>query len=201
MTNDPRFHGGGQEYGYQSQHQPSPPQTAAQPYVPPPPVEEYAPQPVMRPAPQGYAPQQLTPAMAAQHPAPMVAPPAHAPMVAVQTQAPVVAVPPTAPAAANDDDNLVILTRPYLAHDELVDRIRLRRPITRDIKQCGNPLRLDTAADGTILGMDIKWDVVAKYISLLASPPLPPSTVDQFDFFDLDACAAVIARFFVKLAP
>ncbi|CAN0490298.1 unnamed protein product, partial [Phaeothamnion confervicola] len=65
----------------------------------------------------------------------------------------------------------------------------------------GNPLKLITATDGTIVDIEMKWDIVARYVSLLATPPMPPSTVDQLEFFDLDACAAVIARFFVRLAP
>lgn len=190
MTNDPRFAGGGHEYGYASTQEAYEPHPAPAPYEP---------QPMARPAPQGFQPRPATPQPHAlsQHATPYVPPQAPMPVV----HAPLAhKAPAPAAATASDDENLVILTRPYQAHDELVDRIRLRRPITRDIKQCGNPLKVVTAPDGTIEDLEMKWDVVAKYVTLLASPPMPPSTVDQFDFFDLDACAAVIARFFVRLA-
>lgn len=101
-------------------------------------------------------------------------------------------------AAADDDDGVVILSKPYLAYDVDVSRIKLRRPLTREIKKCGNPLKLTTGADGRVTDIDVRWDVIAAYIPLLASPPLPQSTVDQFEFVDLDACAAVIASFFAR---
>lgn len=182
MTNDPRFHGG-QEY-------------APQP-APTPAAEAYAPQPVMRPAPQGYQPQHA-PQTYAQ--APVAAQVAAAPPVAPVQHHPAAPAPVAAPSKPADP-NEVILSKAYFAHDEEIDRITLRKPVTRDIKHLGNPLRVVTAPDGTIQDFEVRWDLVAKYITALASPPLPPSTVDQFEFFDLDACAAVIARFFVKLAP
>lgn len=104
---------------------------------------------------------------------------------------------PQAPA----DPNTVVLSKPYMAHGEPVHSITLRKPTTREIKVCGTPLRVLTDANGRIQDIEMKWDVVAKYIPLLATPPLPPSTVDEFDYFDLDSCGAVLAPFFVRLAP
>lgn len=187
MTHDPRnWQQGGQEYAPHQVARPSDAHAAsgqAQPYSPPHVGEVYQqpghqaplqpPQPAMRAAPVGYE-----------------LPAATAP----------VAVPAAPAAAPVADENVVVLSKPYQAHGEMVSRIVLRRPVAREIKQCGNPLKMVTAPDGRIVDMEIKWDVVTKYIPLLASPPLPPSTVDQFDFFDLDACAAVLAPFFVKLA-
>jgi hypothetical protein len=181
MTNDPRFHGG-QEYAPQQMQAPA--------------AEAYPPQPVMRQAPPAFQPQPAPhsyaapPQVAAVQP---VAPVQHYPAAPAPVAAPVAAPVPAG--------NEIILSKAYIAHDEEVDRITLRKPVTRDIKHLGNPLRVVTAPDGTIQDFEVRWDLVAKYITALASPPLPPSTVDQFEFFDLDACAAVIARFFVKLAP
>ncbi|MBL8565884.1 MAG: phage tail assembly protein [Hyphomicrobiaceae bacterium] len=99
--------------------------------------------------------------------------------------------------SADVDDGAIALSRTYRAYDTEVSRIKLRRPLARDIKQHGNPLKLTTGPDGRVAEIEVRWDAVAAYVSALASPPLPPSTVDEFEFIDLDACAAVIARFFV----
>lgn len=101
-------------------------------------------------------------------------------------------------AATDDNEGVVELSKPYRAYDIEVTRIKLRRPLTREIKKCGNPLKLTTGVDGRVTDIDVRWDVVAAYIPLLASPPLPQSTVDEFEFVDLDACAAVIASFFAR---
>lgn len=180
MSQDPR-HYGGQEYAPAPQaHTYDAP--LAHPYTPPP-VEAFAPVPQTRPAPAAYQPQ-----VAPAQPVPQVAP-AYAPVAASAPPA------PATPARENE----VLLSKHYSAHDEEVDRITLRRPITRDIKKLGNPVKIQTNADGIIVDMDMRWDIVAKYISVLSTPPLPPSTVDQFEYEDLDACAGLIAGFFVKL--
>lgn len=105
---------------------------------------------------------------------------------------------PTNP-APSAEDGVVHLSRGYRAHDlDDLRVIKLRRPVGRDIKRCGNPARYETDAQGRITNIEVKWDVVAAYIPLLASPPVPSATVDEFEFEDLDACAAVIVPFFVR---
>ena len=107
---------------------------------------------------------------------------------------------PVQPAPAQaEDPHTVVLSRAYEAHGEPIRKIKFRAPITKDIRQHGNPLKFVTGPDGRVVDAEIRYDVVAKYIPLLASPPIPPSTADQFDFFDLDACAGVIVSFFVKI--
>jgi hypothetical protein len=49
----------------------------------------------------------------------------------------------------------------------------------------------------TIDEIETNWRAVAHYVVLLASPPLPPSTVDQFSLDDLDACAEALVPFFM----
>lgn len=105
---------------------------------------------------------------------------------------------PATSVAATEAHTEVVLTREYQAYEIAVRRITLRQPVGRDIAKCGNPLKVMTGADGRVTDIEVKWDVVAKYIPLLASPPMPASTVDSFVFDDLDACAAVIVGFFVK---
>lgn len=104
------------------------------------------------------------------------------------------------PVSQPEDEGVVVLSKPYMAYGEPVTRVRLRRPVTKDIKNIGNPFKLTMAPNGTIADIEIKYSVVSAYIPLLADPPLTPATVDQFEFVDLDNCAGVIAGFFVKTA-
>jgi hypothetical protein len=106
----------------------------------------------------------------------------------------------SAPAAPVLPDRVeVTFSKPYMAHGEPVRRIMLRRPVTREIKQFGSPVRLKLDDEGRIDEIDCKWDVVASYIPVLSDPPLPPSTVDQLEFVDLDACAGALGPFFMTL--
>lgn len=109
--------------------------------------------------------------------------------------------PPAPPAPAvgdGDDENVVVFSRAYQAHGDAISRIRLRRPVTKEIRQIGNPLVFDTNERGGMVIKEINLDRIARYVVVLSDPPLPPSTVDQLDYFDLDACAAVIGPFFVR---
>lgn len=99
------------------------------------------------------------------------------------------------------DPNVVVFGQTYMAHGEPVKQIRLRKPVTREIRKHGNPLKLAQDANGMAVVSDLDWDRVARYVVDLSDPPLPPSTVDQLDYFDLDACAGVITGFFVRFAP
>jgi len=191
--NDP-FRGGGAEYGGPQYQQPSmrpvgaPPAPASYP----PHVDEAwgaskAPVPV-QPAPaQAEDPHTVVLSRAYE---------AHGDEAWGASKAPVPVQP--APAQA-EDPHTVVLSRAYEAHGEPIRKIKFRAPITKDIRQHGNPLKFVTGPDGRVVDAEIRYDVVAKYIPLLASPPIPPSTADQFDFFDLDACAGVIVSFFVKI--
>jgi hypothetical protein len=176
MTHDPRtWAQGGQEYA------PAPASAGpAQPYNPPHVGEVYAqpghqapyqaPQPAVRPAPAGYE------AAPAAPPAPRPAPPA---------------------AAAAAGGPVVTLTRPYQAHDVDVQSVRFRKPTTKDLRKCGYPMRNATNANGVPVAMEELPDVVARYVSALSDPPLPPSTVDQFELEDFSRCSAVILGFFL----
>lgn len=141
------------------------------------------PRPEMRPAPQGYGePQdgykdgyepQASPAAVSAAQGRPVSPP------------------------EDPDRNLVILSRPYYALGEEVTRVRLRKPVARDVKKCGYPLRPVFADDGmSMKGYDILPDVIVKYIPLLSDPMLTPATVDQLEIGDLNAFSTVINRFF-----
>ncbi len=104
-----------------------------------------------------------------------------------------------APAPPRDPSS-VVFSKTYMAFGEPVKQVKFRRPVTRDIRKFGNPLKVKPDENGEA-DIELKWDVVANYVSALSDPPLPPTTVDELDYFDLDACAAVIAPFFVRLGP
>ena len=43
-----------------------------------------------------------------------------------------------------------------------------------------------------------KPDAIAKYIQLLSSPPLPPSTIDTIELDDFELCSKAVVSFFLK---
>lgn len=98
---------------------------------------------------------------------------------------------------AATDPALVVLSRAYEAHDLSVQAVRFRKPTTKDLRKCGYPMRNALNVAGSAVGIDELPDVVAKYVTLLSDPPLPPSTVDQFELDDFSKCSAVILGFFL----
>jgi hypothetical protein len=182
MTNDPKFAGGG---------------------------EEYAPQPVMRPAPQGFQPQPAAPlqvppqyVQAPQPPPvqPYAPPPAehYAQPVYAAPPAPHPVAPPAMPAApAASDDAVVVLSRAYRAHGDSVQTIRFRKPTAKDIRKAGWPMRNAINSNGVPCAIEELPEVAARYMSLLSIPPIPPSTVDEFDLDDFAKCSAVVTSFFL----
>jgi hypothetical protein len=176
MTNDQRRPGGG-EYGVWP--------------------EEPAPQPVMRQAPQGYQPQPAQPQSYAQAPAAQqhAAVPAYAPVA--QYPAPTPASSPAPPEPSPDDANVVVLSKAYQAHGEMVQRVRIKRHTVKQLRMLGYPIRNVVGPMGTIVALEELPDVVAKWIVALSDPPLPPSTVDSMDMDDFATCSqAVLGHFF-----
>lgn len=174
-----------------------PAQFAPAPYVAPQPV---IPQFGAQPAP-GYAqpyPPQQPPAYPVQHAPP--APPAYQPPQPAAAPAAVAAAQgaPQAMKGEAEDYSVVEFSKPYRAHDMTVQSVKLRKPLAREIRKFGNPLRPRMDAGG-IADVEMNWDAICNYVVALSDPPLPPSTVEQFEYFDLDACAGGIARFFVRL--
>lgn len=95
----------------------------------------------------------------------------------------------------------VRLSRHYRAHDVDVIEIRFRKPTAKDLRQAGNPFKIEATGlpngDAIIDKIETDWEKVVKVVALLSDPPLPPSTVDQFDLADLDACAECLVPFFM----
>lgn len=120
--------------------------------------------------------------------------PAHSPVAAAAVQTP---SQPSRPRPAPDKSEVVLLSRQYRAHDVEVDRVLFRKPVGRDIARYGNMLKVDVE-DGTVKDVEVKYDVAVKYIVALSEPPLPPSTVDEFEFTDIEGCASALAPFFMR---
>lgn len=139
-----------------------------------------------RPAPQGMAlPQADDAAYYADH----------EPM-AVQPRPPAASVPEV---PAQPEEGLIPLSRPYMVHGEPLKQFKMRKPVAREIGKIGNPLRVDLDSDGTILEIEPRLDRVMKYITALSDPQIPPSVVEQFDYVDLDTCAAFLGPFFLRM--
>ena len=100
---------------------------------------------------------------------------------------------------AGDDETTVEFSRAYTAHGESVHRVRFRTPTGKDIMRLGNPVRFVPPRAGED---DIEINVIASrvgdYIVALSEPPLPKSTVGQFEIVDFNACSQVITAFFTK---
>jgi hypothetical protein len=123
-----------------------------------------------------------------------------------QAAAPSAATPPAASRSPVEDAlalgveaGVITLSRPYRAHGEDVQTIRLRRPTGRDVAQCGYPFRY-VQSGGSAEAMEFKIvpDAVSKLIVALSSPPLPRSTVDSFDIKDWTLCSSVVNAHFLE---
>lgn len=97
------------------------------------------------------------------------------------------------------DDVEVTFSRTYEAYGEPVRSIKLRRPTTLELRKCGYPMRsLINPNTQEMDGLDFKPDAIAKYIQLLSSPPLPPSTIDTIELDDFELCSKAVVSFFLK---
>lgn len=97
------------------------------------------------------------------------------------------------------EEDVVVFSRPYKAHDLEVRQVKFREPTGRDIETCGYPFRLLQPEPG-IDQVEIKIipQAVTKLIVTLSNPPLPKSTVDQLSVRDWNACSTLINGFFQR---
>jgi len=120
--------------------------------------------------------------------------PAPPPPPAQATTAPVQVAPP---ALSTSGPNTVKLSRAYKAHDVDVQVVTFRKYTVKELRKVGYPLRNVFGPDGMPAGLDELPDVVARYMSVLSEPPLPPSTIDAMDVDDFALCSRAILLFFV----
>lgn len=114
---------------------------------------------------------------------------------------PVITTKPVEPApdasAVPKQTNVAVLSKAYLAFGDPVQKITFRRPVGRDLKIGGRPLRPVYDSAGKQIDLEYDEDRIFKYISLLSSPPIPPTTVEQLEIDDFYECAAAVASFFL----
>ncbi len=83
----------------------------------------------------------------------------------------------------------IALKKPITAHGEEVSNLTLREPMAKDIRRIGYPFSV--RADETV---DLKPDVLAKYIEVLAK--IPSSSVDEISGPDFMTIQTAIMPFF-----
>lgn len=81
------------------------------------------------------------------------------------------------------------LKEPIQAYGKTVDLIKMRRPLGKEIRDCGFPMKFDEEGN-----MHPVAGVIARYISKLGD--LPMGAVDQMDPVDFSACMGEILLFF-----
>jgi hypothetical protein len=107
------------------------------------------------------------------------------------------AAPAAAPVLA--DTGVIELSRTYTVHGEPLKRFTMRKPVAREIGKIGNPIKFDIDEFGVVVEVEARWDRVMKYVTALSEPQIPPSVVEEFDYADLDSCAAFLGPFFLKV--
>jgi Phage tail assembly chaperone proteins, E, or 41 or 14 len=71
--------------------------------------------------------------------------------------------------------------------------LTFRRPLGKDVRQCGFPTKTEVTASGTQI-QHVDTEAAARLISALAV--IPPTSVDEMDPADFTEAVAIIAGFF-----
>lgn len=91
------------------------------------------------------------------------------------------------------DPVTVPLSKPITAHGEEVAALTLQPPTTRQIIELGLPTLIVTNAGGDV-GLEVRTQVVARYVSRLAA--IPMSSVEALAPADFSACTGAVMGFF-----
>lgn len=86
-------------------------------------------------------------------------------------------------------ETVIELAEPIDAYGEAVNRITLRRPTVRDIRECGYPVRFDE--EGVMEPIPV---AIARYVKTLGD--LPMGSVDQMVPSDFNQCMKAVMSFF-----
>lgn len=86
------------------------------------------------------------------------------------------------------------LSKPVTAHGEQISEINLRAPTTEDVIELGLPTLLIPSADGTSTAVELRQQVLARYISRLGS--IPAGSVKALTLKDFSLCTAAVMGFF-----
>ena len=88
---------------------------------------------------------------------------------------------------------VIKLSEPIQAHGEEVSELTLREPTTEDVIKFGQPF-LVIPRDGGDTGVEIRMNIIARYVSELAA--IPMSSVKKLSRNDFSACQAAVMGFF-----
>lgn len=88
----------------------------------------------------------------------------------------------------------VPLKKPITAHAEELRSITLREPTAEDVMAEGFPTLMVPSTDGKSVAVDIRANVVGRYISRLGG--IPMSSVKTLSLPDLQACMNEVMSFF-----
>ena len=85
----------------------------------------------------------------------------------------------------------VPLTEPIRAHGEVVSSVTIRPLTAKDIRQFGDPRVF------SVDGLTFHFNTAIIAALLAAAGNIPPSSVDQMDPADFDACGKAVVDFFL----
>lgn len=88
----------------------------------------------------------------------------------------------------------ITLTVPVTAYDQKVDKVTLRRPTVKDIRECGQPYLMVSG------GAKADGDSCYKLLLRVCDPPLPGPALDALDPADFDEMCMTLVGF-MKPAP
>lgn len=100
---------------------------------------------------------------------------------------------------ADDTTRKVTLAVPVKPYGEEVREVAIRRPTTKELRQCGQPYVLTSG--GGSGGIKADYDACARLLTLVCDPPLPAATVDTLDAADFDDMAMILVGFTKPARP
>lgn len=96
---------------------------------------------------------------------------------------------------ADNDSIKVPLSKPVMPYGETVTEVTLRRPTTKELRECGQPYRLEGG------GLQADYVACAKLLTKVCTPPLPAPTIDELDPGDFDDMAMILVGFTKPVRP
>lgn len=94
----------------------------------------------------------------------------------------------------DDTTREVTLFTPVRPYGETVTKVTIRRPTTKELRECGQPYVL------TDSGIKADYEACKKLLTRVCDPPLPSATVNELDGADFDDMAMMLVGF-TKRAP
>lgn len=90
--------------------------------------------------------------------------------------------------------SVVPLSKPIEAHGQTITEITLREPTTEDVMAEGFPTLMVPSADGKTVCVEVRANVVGRYIARLGA--IPPSSVKKLSIADFQRCLNEVMSFF-----